>query len=132
MIEARCNCGALAVEVPGPSQLIVACHCTECQRLTGSPFRVGAFYPAKDVKISGAANEFARDGSTGGKVRNSFCPNCGSTVYWKADRLPGFIGVAVGCFADSSYPHPTRSIWEQTKHRWTQVDADQHLLRGSP
>src|SRR5579863_7778141 len=131
MIEAGCNCGALAVEVPGPSQLIVACHCTECQRLTGSPFRVGAFYPAKDVKIAGATKEFVRDGSSGGKVRSYFCPNCGSTVYWKADKAPDFIGVAVGCFADSSYPHPTRSIWEQTRHRWMQVDADQHLLHGT-
>lgn len=108
MIEARCNCGALAVEVPGPSELIVACHCTECQRLTGSPFRVGAFYPVKDVKIAGAANEFTRAGSTGGKVRNSFCPNCGSTVYWKADRLPGYIGVAVGCFADFELSTPNQ------------------------
>lgn len=90
--------------------------------------RAGAFYPSRDVKIAGAANEFARDGSTGGKVRTYFCPNCGSTVYWKADKAPDFIGVAVGSFADPSYPHPTMSIWEQTKHRWTHVDADQHLL----
>ena len=131
MIEARCNCGALVVEVPGPSNLIVACHCTECQRRTGSPFGVGAFYPSKEVEIAGAAKEFTREGSTGGKVRTYFCPICGSTVYWKVDKAPDFIGVAVGSFADPSHPHPTRSIWEQRKHRWAQVDADQHLLHGS-
>ena len=131
MIEARCNCGALAVEVPGPSNLIVACHCIECQRRTGSPFGVGAFYRSREVKIAGAAKEFAREGSTGGKVRNYFCPNCGSTVYWKADRVPGFIAVGVGSFADSGHPRPTRSIWEQTRRPWAQVDADQHLLQGS-
>src|SRR5215467_7609846 len=112
MIEARCSCGALVVKVPGPSQLIVACHCTECQRRTGSPFGVGAFYPSKDVTITGAAKEFARDGSTGGKVRINFCPNCGSSVYWTVDKAPDLIGVAVGSFADSGYPHPSRSLWE--------------------
>ena len=132
MIEARCNCGALAVAVSGPSKLISACHCTECQLRTGSPFGVGAFYPANDVVITGTAKEFARDGSSGGKVRNFFCPVCGSTVYWTADKAPGFIAVAVGSFADASHSRPTRSIWEQTKHRWVELDADQHALLGSP
>lgn len=131
MIEARCSCGALVLRVPGPSQLIVACHCTECQRRTGSPFGVGAFYPANEVEITGTVKEFARAGAKGGMVRTRFCPNCGSTVYWKIDRAPGFIGVAVGAFADSSYPHPTRSIWERTKHPWAEVDADEHLWQGS-
>jgi hypothetical protein len=132
MIEARCNCGALTLTVPGPSSLILACHCAACQRRTGSPFGVGAFYPSTDVKIAGTATEFTRDGSTGGKVRTYFCPNCGSSLYWKADRAPGLIGVAVGCLADPSDPRPTTSIWEEAKRSWTHVDADQHLLRGSP
>lgn len=131
MLEARCSCGSLVVEVPGPSELIVACHCTECQRQTGSPFGVGAFYASNVVKITGASKEFVRDGSSGGRVWSHFCPNCGSAVYWMADKAPGFIGVAVGCFADFSYPHPTRSIWEQTRHGWTQVEADRHALLGS-
>jgi hypothetical protein len=122
----------LTVQAAGPSQLIVACHCTECQRRSGSSFGVGAFYPANEVKIAGVAKEFVRDGSTDAKVRTYFCPNCGSTVYWKADRAPDFIGVAVGAFAAPGYPHPTRSIWEQTKHPWAQVDADRHLLQSSP
>jgi hypothetical protein len=107
--------------------LIVACHCTECQRRTGSPFGVGAFYPSDEVKISGIAKEFVREGSTGGKVRTYFCPTCGSAVYWTAERAPDFIAVAVGCFADASYPQPSRSAWERTKHPWVQIDADQHL-----
>ena len=131
MIEARCSCGALTVRVPGPSPLVVACHCTECQRRTGAPFGVGAFYPAQSVTISGIAREFARDGAQGRKVRASFCPDCGTTVYWKADRLPDFIGVAVGCFADPGHPPPARSIWEGTKHPWVEVEADQHLPQGS-
>lgn len=127
MMQARCSCGALTVQVPGPSRLVVACHCRECQRRTGSPFGVGAFYPSDEVRTAGAAKEFARQGSTGGKVRTFFCPGCGSAVYWTADRAPGLVGVAVGCFADPGHPHPTRSLWEQTKHPWVNVDADQHL-----
>lgn len=131
MIEARCSCGALALQAPAPSPMIVACHCVWCQRRTGSSFGVGAFFRATEVTIAGTAKEFAREGSSGGKVRTYFCPDCGSTVYWKADKAPDLIGVAIGSFAGSDCPQPTRSIWEQTRRPWAQVEADQHFLQGS-
>jgi hypothetical protein len=92
MIDARCSCGALALSLPGPTNRVAACHCIECQRRTGAPFGVGAFYPAEAVTTSGTPKEYVRAAESGGKVRFYFCPNCGSTVYWKADNMPGTIG----------------------------------------
>ncbi|MEZ2131925.1 MULTISPECIES: GFA family protein [unclassified Sinorhizobium] len=123
MADARCACGALALTLPEQSRLVVACHCLDCQRRTGAPFGVGAFYPADAVAISGAAKEFTRDGASGGKVHIYFCPNCGSSVYWTADKLPSMIGVAVGALADPNYPAPVLSIFEQSKHDWVQMDT---------
>ena len=47
--------------------------------------------------------------------RSSFhsCPNCGSSVYWRADIRPDHYGIAVGCFADPGFPIPTYSVWEE-------------------
>ncbi|TRC78772.1 GFA family protein [Mesorhizobium sp. WSM4307] len=132
MVDARCSCGALMLTLAGPSKLVVACHCLDCQRRTGAPFGVGAFYPAEAVAISGTAKGFTRDAASGGKVHNYFCPNCGSTVYWKADRLPMMIGVAVGALTDPNCPPPVRSIFEQSKHDWVQIDgAVEHFRQGS-
>ena len=132
MPDARCSCGALTLTVPEPSRLVVACHCLDCQRRTGAPFGVGAFYPADAVVISGISKEFTRDAASGGKVHSHFCPNCGSTIYWRADNLPSMIGVAVGAFADPSYPAPVRSIFELTKHGWVQMnDAVEHFQQSS-
>lgn len=86
MADARCSCGALTLKLPERPRLVVACHCLDCQRRTGAPFGVGAFYPVEAAAISGASKEFTRDAASGGKVRSAFCPNCGSTVYWKADN----------------------------------------------
>src|SRR5262245_9480738 len=77
MSDARCVCGAIALSLAGPPKLVGACHCVACQRRTGAPFGVGAFYPADAVTISGAAKEFARLGASGGTVRSYFCPDCG-------------------------------------------------------
>src|ERR1700682_3581852 len=80
--------------------------------------RCRRFYPAEVVTISGAPKEFTRAAASGGKVHTYFCPNCGSTVYWKADNLPALIGVAVGAVAEPKYPAPARSVFEQSKHSW--------------
>ena len=111
MADARCSCGALTLTLPGPSKLVVACHCLDCQRRSGAPFGVGAFYPVDAVAISGTPKEFTRDAASGGKVHTYFCPNCGSTIYWKADNLPSLIGVAVGALADPKWPAPVRSVF---------------------
>ncbi|MDA9488107.1 GFA family protein [Bradyrhizobium sp. CCBAU 11361] len=132
MIDARCHCGALALSLPGPSSLVAACHCIDCQRRTGAPFGVGAFYPAEAVTISGASKEYVRTAASGGKVRSHFCPDCGSTVYWKADNLPAMIGVAVGAIADPNFPAPVRSVFEQSKHVWVEIaGAAQHFQQSS-
>jgi hypothetical protein len=123
MADARCSCGALTLTLPEPSKLVVACHCLDCQRRTGAPFGVGAFYPVDAVAISGTPKEFTRDAASGGKVHTYFCPNCGSTIYWKADNLPSLIGVAVGALANPEYPAPVRSVFEQSKHNWVQIDG---------
>jgi hypothetical protein len=101
----------------------VACHCIDCQRRTGAPFGVGAFYPADVVTVSGSPKQFTRASASGGRVHTYFCPNCGSTVYWKADNLPALIGVAVGALADPKYPAPVRSVFEQSRHSWVQING---------
>jgi len=133
MIDARCSCGAVSVSLPGPTQLVAACRCIDCQRRTGAPFGVGAFYPAKAVTISGTPKEYVRAGASGGKVRRYFCSDCGSTVYWTADNLPAMIGVAIGAIADPDFPAPVRSVFEQSKHAWVEIDGAgvEHFEQGS-
>jgi hypothetical protein len=132
MADAQCSCGALTLALRGAPRLVVACHCLECQRRTGAPFSVGAFYAAEMVTISGTRKEFTRPAASGGKIHNYFCPDCGSTIYWQAENLPGLIGVAVGALSDHNCPAPTRSIFERSKHDWLHVDgAVEHFLEGS-
>ena len=132
MIDARCGCGALTLRLSGPPRMVVACHCIDCQRRTGTAFGVGAFYAADAVAISGRATEFTRAAASGGKVRSYFCPNCGSTLYWKADNLPSMIGVAVGAMADSRSLAPSRSVFERSRHGWVRIEGEvAHFEAGS-
>lgn len=59
-MKAECQCGQLTVELPGPSPAVVACHCTDCQRRSGSPFGVLAYYPANQLAIAVEAKRYER------------------------------------------------------------------------
>ena len=132
MTDARCSCGALTLTLTKPARLTIACHCLDCQRRTGAPFGVGAFYPAEAVAVSGATRQFTRGAASGGKVHTYFCPTCGSSIFWKADNLPSLIGVAVGTLADPPFAAPAKSIFEQSKQAWVRIDgAVEHFLQGS-
>jgi hypothetical protein len=120
---AQCCCGSLKAEAEGEPAAISMCHCIECQRRTGAPFGIGAYYEDAQVRVSGASTVFVRE-IEGRKLRFHFCPNCGSTVYWQTDNHPGRYGIAVGAFADPHFPKPMRSVFERSRHDWVEVAAD--------
>jgi hypothetical protein len=125
--NARCCCGSLRVEAAGEPASVVACHCGECQRRSGSPFGVGAYYERDQLRIVGPSTVYERAAGEGRKLRNHFCPTCGTNLFWELDARPNQIGVAVGGFVDPAFPAPTRSVWEERRHGWV---AFGHPLDG--
>ena len=52
---------------------IMACHCNDCQKFSGAPFRAVAFIAADDVKIFGPVNEFLKITESGYERLQEFC-----------------------------------------------------------
>jgi hypothetical protein len=57
---AHCCCGSLRAEATGEPAIVAACHCTECQRRTGSPFGVTTLYPKEQVRTEGPSKVYVR------------------------------------------------------------------------
>jgi hypothetical protein len=117
-----CACGQLRVECEGEPMTVALCHCRDCQRRTGGPFCVAAFFPREALKPSGEVREYRRPSDSGADVVFRFCPECGSTVWWEGLRFPDRIAVATGAFADPDFPAPTRAVYAQHRHRWLPED----------
>jgi hypothetical protein len=120
-MHAQCQCGQLSAAISGTTDQIVACHCIECQRRSGSPFGVIAYYPAAAVALSGEAREFSRIADSGKRFTTCFCPHCGTTVWCVSEAKPDAIGIPVGTLADPAYPAPARSVYERSMHSWVTV-----------
>lgn len=119
---ASCACGQLQVRAEGDPILVGLCTCVECQRRTGSAMSANSFFHRAQIKaINGMSKEFVRAGGQGRWVRNHFCPDCGSTVHYEAEAIPGLIGVPIGGFADAAFPAPTFLVFEESKHPWLLV-----------
>lgn len=120
---ASCACGQLQIRCPRQPDIVSLCHCLDCQRRTGSPFGVAAFFDVATTEIIGSSRTFQRDSDSGFPIAFHFCGTCGSTVFWYPSRRPAAIAVAVGCFADPSFPTPTRSVYDKRQHGWVAMQA---------
>ena len=128
---ASCHCGQLRLIASGEPERVGICNCRACQRRTGSAVPTNAYYLRINVQIDGQTKRFERVADSGRKVCCHFCPDCGSTVYWEGDIYPTIYGIAVGAFADSSFPAPTFSIFEELMQPWPQMDSiADHYQRG--
>jgi len=84
------------------------------------------------VAIKGNGTEFVRVGDEGRRFRFTFCPKCGSTVFYVEEGDEQEIAIPVGAFADSQFPAPTVSVYEERRHWWVSVPDDVEHWRTDP
>lgn len=130
---AACHCGGVELACEGEPRKVSMCHCLDCQRRTGGAFSVAVFYDRDKVRTArGETKVFERPSASGFPVRFHFCGTCGSNLYWEPARMPDRIGVAIGAFADPSFPRPDQSVWTRDKHAWLDLPADMPAFELNP
>src|SRR5262245_47470233 len=77
-----CACGALRYRLAGTPLVVHACHCRDCQRITGSAFVVNVWIEGELVeRLAGRPRSFALKGGGGKPHEVFFCGECGTTVW---------------------------------------------------
>ena len=124
MRRASCSCGQLTVDVEGDPIRVSVCHCRACQRRTGSAFGAQARFARDAVTITGESRTHVRVATSGNTIDFSFCPECGSTVHYAMRSDPNVIAIAIGAFADPTFPAPTFSVYEDRQHPWVRLEGE--------
>jgi hypothetical protein len=132
--EAACTCGQLRIRLSGQPRLVSSCHCLACQRRTGALFGSTAFFARNQVLATeGESRTYTRRADSGAALTFSFCPTCGSNVFWENERVVDTVSVAVGAFADPTFPRPVRTVWTVSKHGWLPFPEDiPHHAKSPP
>lgn len=128
---ASCCCGQLRIQVQGEPLGVGVCHCLACQQRTGSVFAALASFRAP-FTVTGDATEYVRIGDRGARFRFRFCPICGTTVFHTEEGNERSVSVAVGAFADPSFPPPEVSVYDRRRHRWVELPPGVRAFAEDP
>lgn len=74
--------------------------------------------------MTGQFTVWTHQGDSGHHARFQFCPECGSTVAYASEGMPGLTAIAIGAFADPDFPPPDYSVYEERKHAWVAIVGD--------
>jgi hypothetical protein len=127
-----CQCGRIRYAVTEAPLLVNTCHCTDCQRLTGSAFSLGVVVSESAFRLAGIAPRPLQRTVDCGRLNTRFvCPDCASWVC--CQPRDGLMRFRAGTLDDTSWLRPTRHIWTRSRQPWiTFPDGDEIFEKQPP
>ncbi|HVV32359.1 MAG TPA: GFA family protein [Vitreimonas sp.] len=95
-VDGGCHCGAIRYQAEIDPERVVICHCTDCQAMSGAPYRVNAPAPLSSFEVTGAPTLYEKVGSSGALITTAFCPTCGAGVYSCKAENPQYVNIRLG------------------------------------
>jgi len=80
-IDGGCHCGRISYEADIDPDYVIICHCTDCQALSGAPYRATVPVKAENFKLHGQPKIYIKTADSGNKRALAFCADCGSAIY---------------------------------------------------
>jgi len=119
-VEGACHCGNIRYEAELDPELVGICHCTDCQALSGSAYRVSGRVSADSFVLSGGPpTVYIKTADSGTKRAHAFCPLCGSPVYAAAPENPPTYSLRIGALKQRADLPPVRQIWCGSALPWS-------------
>ena len=121
-----CLCGEVRFTVSGHPLQVLVCHCTMCQRATGSAFSVEPVFLKELVQLEGAplSSYSHRSPDHARMLHFSFCKVCGSRLGLTLERFPALQVLYGGTFDDPAWFTPTAHIFTANKVPWVVLPSD--------
>jgi hypothetical protein len=123
-ISGGCACGAVRYECNLDPVMMLNCHCRNCQQASGSGYAAVAAVPKTAVQVRGEPRYYKIVGDAGTAVERGFCPNCGSQVFMKIERLPDVLGLQAGSLDDPSIYRPMMDIFTSSAQPWDHMNPN--------
>ena len=118
-----CLCGTLRYEIAEAPFLTYTCHCTDCQRLTGSAFSIAIMVHERAFRLTAGEPRLLRKTADSGRiVIRWLCPDCAAWVC--SAPVPALASadavrrVRAGSLDDARWLQPTAHFWTRSRQSW--------------
>jgi len=122
--EGGCTCGAVRYRLSSRPMVVHACHCSWCQRETGTAFATNAVIEADRVAVQGEVELVETPSHSGKGQRIARCPRC-KIALWSnyAGAGPSMRFVRAGTLDEPGRLPPDIHIFTSTKQPWVTLPA---------
>ena len=120
-VSGACQCGDITIEGEIDPETVRVCHCTDCQKNSGSAFRFNVPVPGTTFKMSGKPSIYIKTTAESGNPRaQAFCPRCGSPLYTTSvgEGQQASYMVRAGILDQRAKLVPKRQIWFRSAQAW--------------
>lgn len=122
-MHGRCTCGAIRYHLKHRPLFVHACHCTWCQRETGSAFALNAMIEGELIEVTGEPEMVMTPSASGKGQEIARCPACRVALfshYAGSGRAVAF--VRVGTLDEPGALPPDIHIFAASKQAWVELD----------
>ncbi len=117
-LAGSCLCGEVKFEVSGPFKAFQYCHCSRCQKVTGSAHASNIFVaPEQLTWLQGEENVGRFEVEDAKYFATCFCKKCGSSLPWLTQPKNNLI-IPAGSLDDELDIKPEQSIYWGSKACW--------------
>lgn len=124
-IEGGCRCGATRYSVAVERlDAIYCCHCTDCQRWSGSAFSEQAVVREDAISATGPVIEFTVTTPSGAQSHQRACGVCHNRLWNSNSSRTGIVTVRAGTLDHNRSLAPRAHIWTRSKQPWIALPDD--------
>ena len=115
-LSGGCLCGKVRFRTSQMPLRTLSCHCTFCQRMTGTSFYTEPIFPSDAIEFNdGKIETYVHTSDESGKsVHVLFCPVCGTSIGLTFDRWPHLRAISRGCLDEPNRVEVTANIWTRS------------------
>ena len=122
-----CVCGAVRFTAAGEPSRVTICHCTWCQRRTGTAFGTEVVFEDEQVEMAESHVMRYRHVSdeSGRWIEVQFCRQCGTNLGFTLEAAPGIRTLPAGAFDDPAWikadRYKTRHVYLRSRREWSDL-----------
>lgn len=133
-VDGGCHCGHIRYEAEIEAERVIVCHCTDCQTLSGSSFRIAVqAIPGKFRLLAGEPKVYTKVAESGAGREQGFCPECGTPIFSRpvGVRTPA-LSLRVGTLTQRNELIPSDQYWKRSSQKWLAGLGSIHTWETQP